>query len=248
MAEEVTICSLSCFLALPLTFVPSVLWLLFFMRHKKHRENPYNIIGVFLWGITMSLPVIVVGRAIQYIFFVPILYYALAGLMFSFLAVALVEEVAKYLAVKYKAMPYKFFDDAQDAIIYMVTAALGFAAIENFIYALALSADAGDVLQITFFRGISATFLHAIASGTIGYFLALSLENRAERKKFLYTGIAVGTMLHGIYNNFIIDIQEQVLVAGGLFNVAIVATFLIISGIIITIALNRLAGIQFARK
>lgn len=218
------------------------------MYREKHRENLRNIVGVFLWGIAMALPVVVVERTVQYIFFVPILSYALAGLAFSFLAVAFVEEVAKYLVVKYKAMPYKFFNEGQDAIIYMITAALGFAAIENFVYAINQAISVGDVLQITLLRGVSATFLHAAASGTIGYFLALSLENPAERKKFLYTGIALGTILHGIYNNFIIDMQKQILVVGGLFNVAIIATFLIISGIIILIALNRLANVRFAKK
>jgi len=154
-----------------------------------------------------------------------------------------------------KAMPYAFFDEPQDAIIYMITAALGFAGIENVVYALNHATSPDTVLGMTVFRGISANFLHVVASGFLGYFLALSLEYTEEKRKFLYTGIAGAVLLHGTFNNFIMKLGGLIADSGcsrllnvgasagtkcpeELFGISLIGTLLLISGIIILTGLK----------
>lgn len=256
MPEAATTCSATCIAALPVAVIPSIVWLLFFVAQDKHREKARNLITVFLWGVFIAVPVVFVEILLQDFFFVPFAAFAITPFLISFVAIAFVEEIGKYWVVRAKAVPRAFFDEPQDAIIYMITAALGFAAIENVAYAFnvaPLIAQHGTpvataVIQITALRGLSATFLHVVASGTLGYFLALSLENRKERRKFLYTGFALATVLHGVYNNFIMDIEQKFLesgTGGQAFGVSLIAALLIISGTIILVGLRQLAKARF---
>ena len=251
MQEFQTSCSGLCMLALPLSVVPSILWLLFFARQDRHREKSKDVVKVFLWGVIIALPVVLVEVGFQEYVFAPFATLVFSELAYSFIGISFVEELAKYLVVRFRAMPYKFFDEPQDAMVYMIASALGFSAIENFVYALNFATSATEVLQISMFRGISATFLHVVASGTFGYFIALSLESPRERKKFFLIGLALATILHGVYNNFLMDIGHKILntqSTGGLFGILTIATLLIISGIIIIIGINKLTRIRFSTQ
>ncbi|OGZ62801.1 MAG: hypothetical protein A3H51_02295 [Candidatus Spechtbacteria bacterium RIFCSPLOWO2_02_FULL_38_8] len=238
-------------LALPFSIVPSILWLLFFVHQDKHREKMKDVVKVFFWGIIIALPVVLVEVGFQEYVFAPFAALIFSELAYSFIGISFVEEFAKYLVVRFRAMPYKFFDEPQDAMVYMIASALGFSAIENFVYALNFAGSASEVLQISIFRGVSATFLHVVASGTLGYFLALALETPKERRKFFWVGLALATLLHGVYNNFLMDLGHKILNTqdtGGLFGALTIATLLIISGIIIIIGINKLTRIRFSTQ
>ena len=51
-----------------------------------------------------------------------------------FLWAALVEEVVKFMAIRFMILNDPEFDEPVDAMIYMITASLGFAAIENILF------------------------------------------------------------------------------------------------------------------
>jgi RsiW-degrading membrane proteinase PrsW (M82 family) len=73
---------------------------------------------------------------------------------------ALVEEFTKF-AVVFLIIKYsKYFDERVDAMIYMITAALGFAAVEN-VFTLFNTLELHQVVETTIIRGIGATLLHA---------------------------------------------------------------------------------------
>ena len=105
----------------------------------------------------------------------------------------------------YKVLNNQEFDEPVDAMIYMIIAGLGFAALEN-ILCLIPSISLSEILGISALRFVGATFLHALCSGTIGFFLALSIYE-AKRKKLLMVGIILATFLHGLFNYSIIVIE-----------------------------------------
>ena len=125
---------------------------------------------------------------------------------------ALTEEIFKYLVVKVKVLNHPEFDEPVDAMLYMIIAALGFGAVENI---LILSPISGGSLQFQFFetltisafRFIGATFLHALSSATLGYFLALSFLKTGKRLKLLTFGFMAAIILHGFYNFSIMEIE-----------------------------------------
>jgi RsiW-degrading membrane proteinase PrsW (M82 family) len=86
-------------------------------------------------------------------------------------------------------------------MIYLIVSALGFAAVENMLN-IFLIPDVTTKLALSqsIARFLSATLLHALASGMFGYFLALSMLNLKKKKLFLWSGFAMATIFHGFYN------------------------------------------------
>lgn len=143
-------------------------------------------------------------------------------ILFIFLGVALVEEALKYLAVRWSVMHKPGFDEPVDAMVYMVVAALGFATVENILAAAgqfsqgalsaagaaAIPAEARFAMAVDVIgaRAVSATLLHALASGIIGYMLARSFFSSRPRHFLVGSGILIATLVHGVYNSLIRDI------------------------------------------
>ncbi len=190
--------------------IPSFVWLLWYLRKDSHPESNSMILRVFLFGMLVSLPVIVIeigffNLAAKIPF--PRTIILLANI---FIGIAFTEEVAKYLVVKYSVIPHPELDEPIDVVLYMIITALGFAASENI---LLLFRDhplmlLPDVLSLVAIRFIGATFLHALCSGVIGFFAALSIFEIRRKHQFTITGIGISTILHGLYNFSIIAMKE----------------------------------------
>jgi len=113
------------------------------------------------------------------------------------------------LIVKEKVISNPEFDEPVDTMLYMIIAALGFAALEN-ILVLFLGNELlliKEAIIITSFRFIGATLLHALSSGTLGYFLALSFFEPKKRIRLIFKGIIIAVFLHGLFNTSIMIIE-----------------------------------------
>ncbi|MBI2042120.1 MAG: PrsW family intramembrane metalloprotease [Candidatus Nealsonbacteria bacterium] len=131
-------------------------------------------------------------------------------IIYIFLGIALIEEFFKYLIVKKKILKDPEFDEPTDVMLYMIISALGFAALENLIILFPL-ANPFQFLQtsvISVFRFVGATFLHALASGVLGYFMAMSFFRPKNRKKLLFMGFFASVSLHGLYDLSIIEVDN----------------------------------------
>ena len=167
------------------------------------------ILKVFFLGMAATLPaaLIELGFAEKLSelslppFFLEILY--------VFIGVALVEEAVKYLVVKKRVLKDPEFDEPLDVMLYMVIAALGFAALENLLvlFPLLNPFQLFETVVVSSFRFVGATFLHALCSGLLGYFLALSFFNPKNRFKMLGLGLFTVMLLHGLYNFSIMKIE-----------------------------------------
>ena len=91
------------------------------------------------------------------------------------------EEVFKFAAAYFVALRARVYDEPLDAIIYLVTVALGFSALENALFLWGPLKE-GDILRTIVtgdLRFIGATLLHTLSSATIGIALALSFYKSA---------------------------------------------------------------------
>lgn len=164
------------------------------------------IIKIFLWGVLITIPVFFVQIGLAYLLEKTTLNPIIASLIYWFLIIALTEEIFKFLVVKMKVMNSPNLDEPTDIVIYMVVAALGFAALENILYLfspvdyLSFEAIVSRTLLISFIRFIGATFLHTLCSAVIGYALAISCCDEKNRSIEVIFGIAMATLLHGLYN------------------------------------------------
>lgn len=193
-----------------LTFLPPLVWLIFYLREDCHPEPKRLIFIAFLAGIASAIlavyaEVFFIGPGGIFISSI-----TLTGTPFLFfLLIAFIEEYAKYLAVKYAILNRRDFDEPVDGMIYMITAALGFAAIENTLFILPLfheSMLAG--FELTTNRFIGANLLHALSSGIVGFFLARAWFS-PHRRHFVAIGIFLATLLHTGFN-YLILIKDQV--------------------------------------
>lgn len=186
--------------------LPALIWLWFWLHEdNKHPEPRSTLAFTFTTGMAMIFLAIPLEA-----FF----YNASTTPMWQFLAWAGIEEILKFSAAYIAAIHTKAFDEPLDAVIYMMCAALGFAALENTLFILknsnaAISSIGLGVMSTVFLtnlRFIGANLLHVVASSTIGIAIAWSFyKTKAEKVMWTVGGIVTAIVLHTLFNLFIID-------------------------------------------
>lgn len=222
-------------LLVALGLLPSILWLTYYLRKDCHPEPKTLLTKTFLMGIIVS-PIAILLQ----------LGFVQLGLIFStnifsqnsssfFMWAALVEEVIKYSAVALIVLRDPAFDEPVDAMIYMITAALGFAAIENILVMFRIIPDgANAALSIWALRSTGATLLHALSSALLGYFLAMSWFFQEHRKKLVFIGIVIATLFHMTFNVFLSVFENRL--TGLLYSTSL----LIIMAFLISILFDKI--------
>lgn len=189
---------------------PSVIWLLFFLRKDSHPESNPTILKVFFYGMLAALPVALIELGFAQELKKMNLAAPLFNIIYVFAGIAFTEEFFKYFVVRKKILKNPEFDEPVDVMLYMIISALGFAAIENLLILLPLLTPFKffETFVVSSFRFVGATFLHALSSGTLGYFLAMSFFNQKNRGKLLIKGLLISTLLHGLYNLSILEVDN----------------------------------------
>ncbi|MBI2050060.1 MAG: PrsW family intramembrane metalloprotease [Candidatus Staskawiczbacteria bacterium] len=202
--------------------LPALIWLSYYLREDTHPEPRPMILKVFLFGSLATLPVFLVQVGFSALLVELKLPSSIFSILYWFLVIALAEEFFKYLVVKKTVLKSPHLDEPLDIMLYMIIAALGFAALENVLYLffwksitsnLSLGQILNNTIIISFIRFIGATFLHTLASGTLGYFLAVEVYKKKKRWWFFVSGLALTSALHGLYNFSIITFKGALQIA-----------------------------------
>jgi RsiW-degrading membrane proteinase PrsW (M82 family) len=120
----------------------------------------------------------------------------LPSLFVVFLWVGIVEEFFKYLAVRLTVYRSNQFNEVMDGMIYMISAALGFAAAENVGYMLGFGVFVGLLRAILSYLG------HVSFSAILGYYLGKAkIEGKAN---LLWIGFIWAISLHWLYDAFFV--------------------------------------------
>lgn len=191
------------YIPLILGLLPSFAWLIFYLEEDPHPEPKKLIFETFLAGALITF-VVLYAQIIFNKWSVPkgIMQYS----FLSFFILAAIEEFFKFGAAKLVTKEHeKDFDEPVDAMIYMIVAALGFATIENIFAAVN---SGGVIFETTTLRFIGATLLHTLSSGLLGYYWAISIIKK--KRGLLFTGFALATLLHSIFNYLIMKYEPAV--------------------------------------
>ncbi len=194
------------FFALAGGILPALLWLWFWLKEDSHPEPRRILILTFLAGMIMAVVSLFLEQIAQWAisdFF--------SGFSPAFVTVfllivwAAIEETAKYRAAK-KALKLKTFDEPVDALIYLITAALGFAALENVLFLLKVFSDQSMVVGFITgnLRFLGATLLHLSASAIVGVSIAFSFFHKEKMGRNVFWGLTLATALHALFNYLII--------------------------------------------
>ncbi len=185
-----------------IALIPGLFWVWFYRRKDKKNPEPLKlIIKIFVWGMLITIPAIGLELAIDYFFPYSRSSNLLIIIVSSLFIVAPIEELLKYFVVKEKIYDHAAFDEPVDGVIYAVVAALGFASLENI---LVIFSDGHNAILLRF---ATATLMHAIASGIVGYYLGLLKFGKEQqkyspkkKKYFIAQGLIIASLLHGLYN------------------------------------------------
>jgi RsiW-degrading membrane proteinase PrsW (M82 family) len=204
--------------------LPSLVWLSFYLRRDVNPEPKLMILKIFSYGMLASLPAIFLETAIFSEFSKLNFSSSVISILNIFLGIALIEESLKFLSMVLGVFKNPEFDEPVDAMIYMITAALGFAAAENVLIIFQLK-PLSEIFEVSLFRFLGATFLHALASGISGFFIGLSFFNPKVRQKLVPIGLFLAILLHGFYNFYIMKGERSLKLLIPLFGLFIAAIF-----------------------
>jgi RsiW-degrading membrane proteinase PrsW (M82 family) len=179
--------------------LPSMLWLWFWLKEDDVHPEPKTMLTlVFLLGIAMVILVLPIQQFIAS---------AVSDAQSRLVLWAVAEEALKYLAVLAIVAGTRVVGEPIDWPIYLITAALGFATLENSLFLakpLALSGTTVSLLTGDL-RYLGSTLLHTVASGLIGISMGISFHLSGwKRTIFVFVGFLAAVALHSAFNFFII--------------------------------------------
>lgn len=230
--------------------IPALFWLWFWLREDQKRPEPRGLIALtFLGGFIAVLLTLFVENSIDTSVYISnaiknlgivvekiikffeknyILDYVLFKSSIIIILWSAIEEIFKYLASYFTSLRKHDMDEPIDAMVYLITTALGFAALENVLFLISETGVLEGIIAGNM-RFMGATVLHTLTSGIIGLFIGLSFYKSALTKKiYLLIGLVLSIVLHSIFNLLIINSSnENIFLVFGLVWFAIVVLILL---------------------
>ncbi|HEV7702266.1 MAG TPA: PrsW family glutamic-type intramembrane protease [Candidatus Paceibacterota bacterium] len=179
--------------------LPSLLWLWFWVKEEAKKVEPKGLLMiVFIMGMLAVVCVLPIQKFIQT---------HIESDIWRLIGWASVEELMKYLAMLVILFRSNYIDEPIEWPIYLITAALGFAALENALFLIKpLSTGATTVGLLTGqLRFLGSTLLHTVSSGILGIALGVAFHFHGFKKYWhIFVGFIFAIALHSVFNFFII--------------------------------------------
>ncbi|MDP3017606.1 MAG: PrsW family glutamic-type intramembrane protease, partial [Deltaproteobacteria bacterium] len=174
-------------IALLFSLLVALFWLGKFRKMDKFEKEPERLIYLaFFAGALSTIPSVLLEIPFKTAnsHHPPLL----SDLFLLFLWVGIVEETFKFLAVRLTVYRSSQFNEVMDGMIYMVSAAMGFAATENVGYML------GFGFSVGFFRAILSYLAHLSFSAVLGYYMGKAKIEKNQN--WLWIGFILAVSLH----------------------------------------------------
>jgi len=206
--------------------LPALFWLWFWIREDRLKPEPkYLLLATFIGGIVAVSTALFLEKYLYAIFYKASTSGVLIGKFWDYLynfadkfsispehiflvliISPVIEEILKFIYTYFITLRRKDCDEPIDASIYLITAALGFAAIENSLFLLTpYTKGIFDGINSGNFRSIGPMLIHLISSAVIGMFIGFTFYKSGFIKKISATfGLLLAIMLHSAFNFFII--------------------------------------------
>ncbi|MBU2159226.1 PrsW family intramembrane metalloprotease [Patescibacteria group bacterium] len=206
--------------------LPAMVWLYFLLKEDTRCPEPRTMIMLAVLVGAIAVPIVLPLERLAIL--------ALPAGIPVIIAWAAIEETVKYALAAAVVLWRKSVNESVDMVIYMLTVALGFAALENVLFLIA-PFSGGNILE-GFLTGnlrfVGSTLLHVIASSTIGFAMAFAfMKPRWVRTVYTSVGLILAIALHALFNFLIID---------GNGSYTLFAFFIVWSGAVVFFALFEL--------
>jgi len=203
--------------------LPALVWLAFWLREDyRHPEPRGLILRTFLFGMVAVILVLPFQKLIDA---------WLPGMTFvAIILWVILEELFKFVAGYFGGIHTVEDNEPIDPIIYMITAALGFVALENalFLFGSLTGKDIIGGFITGNLRFIGASLLHVVSSGIVGFSLAFSFyKSKKEHVLLTIAALTVAVTIHTGFNLAIVHWGDSgVMLAFGLVWLGVVLLLL----------------------
>jgi len=178
---------------LVLAVAPGIFLVWFFYTRDRYEKEPKRLVAkTFVYGLLspiLAFPIELLGGTV-----IPQSDYLPTLFLHVLLVVGLTEEGVKLLSVRLAAYRSSAFNDIMDGIVYTAAAALGFATLENILYAVTRG------LGTTLIRAVTSVPGHALLGGIMGYYVGIAKFTPSKETDLTLKGLVIATVLHGLYD------------------------------------------------
>jgi RsiW-degrading membrane proteinase PrsW (M82 family) len=187
------------FVAIITGIVPTILWLLFWLREDRFQPEPVGLLvltyiaGIFSVILILPLEGVLSSRV--------------TDTTEKILIFAFIEEVVKFIIVFLVDFHSSYLDEPIDYAVYLITGSLGFATMENILFLINTNQQisVSFLIQTGTLRFLGATILHSILAAILGIILGFVFyKSKNTKRLFIFLGIGITTILHTFFNYFII--------------------------------------------
>jgi RsiW-degrading membrane proteinase PrsW (M82 family) len=170
-----------------------------YLRDRYDAEPVHMVVRMFVLGILVVVPIMVIQRGLQ-------LWLGDHSIMFAFVESAGVEEFVKWFVLYHVIYNHTEFDEPYDGILYAASISLGFATLENVLYAIYSPATFGTLLM----RALLPVSGHALFGIMMGYYLGKAkFAAKQKCNYFLAVSLALPLLLHGTYDWIMITVRTN---------------------------------------
>jgi RsiW-degrading membrane proteinase PrsW (M82 family) len=183
---------------------PGLLWLWYFYKQDRYEPEPLKIVlKIFLAGLILVVP----AGLLEQLWRGQILSAVRTGnwpsfLMMAFLVISLIEETLKTGFLWWLVGNNQELNEPADGIIYGITLGLGFASLENLLWASAFG------FGVAALRAVITTLAHATFTGWMGYYIT-QYKFRSHTFSTLMIGFILAWATHGLYD-FLLFLRRPV--------------------------------------
>ena len=215
--------------------LPAIFWLWFWMHEANDHKEPKDVIILsFITGMCAVFAVYPLQKIAQSLFNLQ------ENDLSAIYIWAIIEEVIKFAGAYFIALKNpKVYDHPIDCFIYMMSVALGFAAMENTLFLLTplLRGDFATSIMTGTARFMGASLLHVAASGTFSVFIGYSFyKGKIGKISFALIGLLLASIVHTVFNFIIVTSAEQ--------QMFIAFSFVWISIILLILSLEKVKRIK----
>ncbi|MCY9589398.1 glutamic-type intramembrane protease PrsW [Paenibacillus chitinolyticus] len=170
---------------------PGISLLAYFYLKDRYETEPIHLVGkLFLCGVLLVIPAMVLQNSFMQ---------EIGGdnhFTFAFFISGGLEEFLKWFVVYHLIYRHDSFDEPYDGIVYAVAVSLGFATLENILYAFANGISMSSLLM----RALLPVSGHALFGVMMGYYLGKAKFMRSQERKYLLASLFLPILWHGAFD------------------------------------------------
>lgn len=166
-------------------------------KDEYNKEPRKHLLISFILGVISIVPAMALELPLLWADQISFFSSTFGNAIKAFMMVALPEELAKFLMLKFYAYRQPEYDEPFDGIVYAVMVGMGFATAENIMYVYEYGAATGVV------RMFLAVPAHATFAIIMGYFMGKARFSIKRERYLLAAGLFWSVLFHGSYDFFL---------------------------------------------